>query len=95
MKTIIASLKVKIAVCKEDIKHDKDYIELLRSRRPEAKANGESEALEEIIEDRRELLSIRKRQLRDLRDCLCFARRANGEKPTNIDSFEPEMQSCC
>ena len=91
MKAIIAELKLKIAVAKEDIQIDKNYIELLRSRRPEAKAEGQEEQLEEIIEDRREMLAIREQQLKDLRYTLMYARRANGERPSDINVFEPEV----
>ena len=90
MKAIIAELKLKIAVAKEDIQHDKSYIELLRSRRPEAKKSGEIDMLEDIIEDRRETLRIREELLSNLRYSLMYAIRALGYNQTDIDAFEPE-----
>ena len=90
MKAIIEDLKLKIAVAKEGIQHEKNYIEQLRSRRAEAKAEGQEEVLEFIIEDHKDLLNIREQLLSDLRYSLMYARRANGERPTDIDAFCPE-----
>ena len=90
MRTVIATLKLQIAIAKEDIQHDKDYIEQLRSRRPQAKAEGQEMALEEIIEDRRDTLRHREELLSNLRYSLMYAIRALGYSQTDIDAFEPE-----
>ena len=90
MKTVIRTLKLQIAIAKEDIQHDENYIEQLRSRRPQARAENQEEALDSIIEERRETLAVRKELLKNLRHSLTFAIRALGYKATDIDTFEPE-----
>ncbi len=90
MKTVIATLKSQIAIAKEDIQHEQDYIHQLRERIPQAKIDGDIESLLDTLVDRRETLRIRKQLLGDLRYSLYYAIRALGYNPTEIDCSEPE-----